>query len=557
MNFWISNRKRDEASFLPAFRFQPTSSILKQLGSGAYPAILDVLGVGVLAFVASAALGLLMGIPEPSVHDEFSYLLAADTFGHGRVTNPPHPMWVHFETMHVIHQPTYASKFMPAQGLMLTLGRIVGGHPIVGVWLSMTFMCAAICWMLQAWVPRRWALLGALFAIVHPNLGVGNYWAQSYWGGAVAAGGGALLLGGVRYLMDDLRKADAVAIGVGLAILANSRPYEGLVLSLAVGFGLLNWLFGKHGPSIDLAIRRVFLPLAMVGAITTAGMGYYNHRVTGSAFQLPYLLHEQNYSVSPLFVWQEPRSKPIYRHKVIEDFHVEFELPLYLRKHSLTGFFKVNFLNLTTYLVVAGNVFLIPLLASARRLSIWSWSNRWGRFALFIYLCFVLGIMIETHLLPHYLAPIIALHYFFVVQGIRLWQARRNRVGQGIQVALPLLAISVLAIGVYHSLARHDDLDFALQRARLLTELRRSQDRHLILVKYGPDHSFKEWVYNAADIDNAKVVWAREMELQKNCELINYFKDRVIWLLEIDRDEDPVKLRPYPKESCLSVNPRT
>src|SRR6185503_3892842 len=191
-----------------------SSSILKQLGSGAYPAILDVFGVGVLAFVASAALGLLMGIPEPSVHDEFSYLLAADTFGHGRVTNPPHPMWVHFETMHVIHQPTYASKFMPAQGLVLALGQIFGGHPIVGVWLSMAFMCAAICWMLQAWVPRRWAVLGGFFAIIHPILGVGNYWAQSYWGGAVAAGGGALLLGGVRYLMDELRKADAVAIGV-------------------------------------------------------------------------------------------------------------------------------------------------------------------------------------------------------------------------------------------------------------------------------------------------------------------------------------------------------
>jgi hypothetical protein len=242
--------------------------------------------IGLLALTGSAILSLIGRVPEPHVTDEFSYLLAADTFAHGRLTNPTHPLWVHFESFHIIHQPTYASKYPPAQGLMLAAGQVLGGHPIVGVWISTALACAAICWMLLAWLPAWWAVLGGLLAALHPLILL--HWSQHYWGGTVAVIGGALVFGALRRIIRRPRLRDVLLLGVGLAILANSRPYEGLLISLPAAVLLFAWMVSKNGPALQISISRIMLPIIGVLTITGGAMAFYNWRVTGNALRMPY-----------------------------------------------------------------------------------------------------------------------------------------------------------------------------------------------------------------------------------------------------------------------------
>jgi hypothetical protein len=146
----------------------------------------------IFLFVIGLRLALLgrLPVPNPGIHDEFSYLLMGDTFAHGRLANPTHPLWRNFETFHVLWFPTYASKYPPAQGIVLAIGQLLG-NPWTGVLLSAAAMTAAFVWMLQAWMPASWAFLAGVLAAL--RLCVASYWINSYWGGEVAAIGGALL----------------------------------------------------------------------------------------------------------------------------------------------------------------------------------------------------------------------------------------------------------------------------------------------------------------------------------------------------------------------------
>ena len=142
--------------------------------------LLFLTGLLLLPVAARLALVPWAGKPLPRIHDEFSYLLAGDTFASDRLTNPPHPFWKHFEAPHIIHQPTYASKYPPGQGLALAAGQRLAGHPWFGVAGSYAAMLAAFWWAFDAWLPKRWAAIACALALA--RYPIYHYWLNSFWG---------------------------------------------------------------------------------------------------------------------------------------------------------------------------------------------------------------------------------------------------------------------------------------------------------------------------------------------------------------------------------------
>ncbi len=472
----------------------------------------------------------------PRLRDEFSYLLAADTFASGRLTNPPHPLWKSFESIHILQRPTYMSMYPPAQGMFLALGQKLAGMPWLGVWLSMGLFCAALCWMLQGWLPPGWAFFGALLAVA--RIGVFTYWTNTYWGGAVAGIGGALLFGALPRVMRRANVRDALLMAAGIVLLMNSRPYEGLVAAIPAAAMLAWWLARGRG---DRKLRLFAAPVAGVLLLGFAWMGYYNWRVTGDALLMPQELNRRTYAVAPYFVWQEDRPAPHYNNEVMEKFYTKWEggfqqadqqdtiegwlASLGEKAYGIWHFYLGKFLT--------APLLLLPLIVKDRRIRFWMWAGP----------VFLAGLLLERFTQIHYVAPFAGGLYLLLTQCLRhLRQIKWE--GAGV-LAVRLVALYVAGIFAWSAVRGDQGFDYPWQfdRAQLEDRLEKMPGKQLVVVRYSQDHEFdREWVYNRADIDGSKVVWARELpDAGDNRRLLGYFKDRKVWLLEPDVSQEELE----------------
>jgi len=480
-----------------------------------------------------AALGAWLAPAVPAVHDEFSHLLLAQTLAEGRLVNPPHEHWQHFETIHVLPHPHHVSKYLPGQGALLALGGL-WGNPIVGAWLAVALAAGAVTWMLQGWLPRRWAALGGLLVATHPY--VVADWGHGYWGGGLAATGGALVYGGFGRMRAGRGGAGcAWAIAIGLGLLVFTRPFEGALIALPALVGV----------ALDRAwLRRSAVPIASLMVATGASLLAYNAAITGDPLRLPYQAYDEAYYSTPPLVWQEPRANVQHRHPAMYAFHEGWASQAYAAAQTAGGFAQTLWLK-GTHLV--SHYLASPLFFLALAIPVVSWRDRSLRAPGLAAVFLLLGVaQISWIHVSQYVAPGLGLFVLLLVESARRLDAT-PRVGvgglSGRHLLVGLLALHALAVLVQWP-AFLEKPQWALERARIQLELGKTGEQHLVLVEYAPDHDVHaEWVYNDADLASTPVLWARSMGPMRDRRLVEAEKGRRVWSFRPDRL--PLRLEVY------------
>jgi hypothetical protein len=252
------------------------------------------------------------------------------------------------------------------------------------------------------------------------------------------------------------------------------------------------------------------------------------------------------YSGAPFFLWQKAPLESLHNDKVIRDFY-RWELTAFEANHTLSGYLR----QLAQKLFSWWRFYLDPLLTLPLLALPWVVRERKMRLPLLICAVIAAALAVETWNRPDYFAPATCALYLLLIQcmrHLRHWSRGGEPVGEAWVRAVPVLACSIILLRLTAAVV-HAQIEPVwprgnLERTAIVRELQHLTGQQLVIVLYNPDHNFDhEWVYNDADIDAAKVIWARDMGKDGNQELLNYFKDRRIW--RVHADASPPRLEPY------------
>jgi hypothetical protein len=488
------------------------------------------LAVFLLSFFGRIALLPIEPFPPPRVQDEFSYLLASETFAHERLTNPTPPQWHHFEAFQVLMQPSYMSKYGAAAPLFMAFGERFLGTPRVGVLLSMALAAASLCWMLQAYLPAEWALLGGLVAIV--RMSWFSYFGSGYWGGSVAMLGGCLLLGAAPRLARRPKPHYGLLMALALILLANSRPFEGALLSLPVCFYTLWVLLKKR------ATLRVLLPglgVLLAGAILT---GYYCHRVTGR-LTFPWVAHWQQWGMAPPFLFGKPNYSVHYQFPEQLAYNRDADMFPYTSLKTRGDFLaEVAAKGIYQWLFFIYPALTLPLIGLVP-----TWRATKSRVLIYTLALASLGFLPETWLQAHYFAVDTGILYLILLNGLRCMRVRGRRsvvwfklmggtlASIVIMAAVRLIVVPTDGFPTWGTWMNLDGQTPAWQDIHRIMEAKAG--KQLVIVRYRADHLWEnDWINNGYDIPSQHVIWARDTEPgESNVPLLCAFKDRQVWLL--------------------------
>jgi hypothetical protein len=490
-------------------------------------------------------------VPRASIRDDFGHLLVADTLLHGRLGNPTHPLHEFFETTFVLQQPTYSSIYPLGQGLALALGRLLFHTPWAGVLIASGALAALCYWALRAWISPLWALVGGLLVV--GVLGPLNEWMNTYSGGTLSAIAGCLVFGSLPRIERNFRKRDGALLGAGVALQMITRPYECVLLVIAVVayFAPAIWRreFRKLVPIAGAAV------LAAIPAVVLTGL--QNRAVTRSFTTLPYVLSQYEYGVPTALTFQR---NPVPHRQLTAQQELEYRSQRAF--HGDKPDRLNDFLLRLEYRVRVYRFYFLPPLYVALGFFLVSARGYRGWYVVFACAIFALGTNFFPYLYPRYVAAAACLFVLMSVAGLRRLSAVKIRGrAAGRLAAVFLLALCAGQFLFWYTLHVFDDQDVSIELKRFESwdsinhwnsgeresverELARAPGRKLVFVSYWPNHLFQhEWVYNAADIDASEVVWARDRGAAENEKLIEYYPQRSVWLAE--PDAQPPKLSRY------------
>jgi hypothetical protein len=402
--------------------------------------------------------------------------------------------------------------------------------------------------MLRAWVTAEWAFAGACVAVM--TFGPLCQWTNSYWGGTLSAVAGSLVFGALPRLESRMVRA-SVALGMGFAMQLLTRPFEFLLLaaSVVLYFAVTaKW----HITSKQVAVVAGFL----LAALLLTGM--QDKAVTGHWTTMPYMLSRYQYGVPQTFTFQAnvlphriltPEQNLDYRAQAAIHGEGTDTVPAFFKRLAYRVRYYHFFLFAPLYIAIV--VFLVT---ARQRLDCWVIGS---------IVLFALGTNVYAYFIPHYVAAEACLFVLVSVIGLARLGARYPPVSRLILLMcgaqfLFWYALHLIAGENLWEAFRYEPWDFINYgdpegRIAVQKPLDVAPGQQLVFVRYAPGHGFHEWIHNAADIDAARIVWARDLGAAEDAQLLSYYPNRRPWLLL--PDARPPQLTPYPL--AVSGHPET